>query len=89
MLYSRQKAVSTRWDGKHTGVTDRSIHRHDGAPGVRYMAVAKSPLTGGWGEANSGGFFGPNLKLPVLTECNFTGVSPSRLTCSSMTAKPN
>ncbi len=25
--------------------------------GGRYMAVCKSPLTGGWGDANSGGFF--------------------------------
>jgi aldehyde:ferredoxin oxidoreductase len=26
------------------------------------MAVCKSPLTGGWGDANSGGFFGSELK---------------------------
>ena len=31
--------------------------------GARYCAVAKSPLTGGWGDANSGGFFGPYLKF--------------------------
>ena len=31
--------------------------------GSRYMAVCKSPLTGGWGDANSGGFFGPELKF--------------------------
>ncbi len=30
--------------------------------GSRYMAVCKSPLTGGWGDANSGGFFGSELK---------------------------
>jgi aldehyde:ferredoxin oxidoreductase len=30
--------------------------------GGRYMAVCKSPLTGGWGDANSGGFFGAELK---------------------------
>lgn len=30
--------------------------------GGRYMAVCKSPLTGGWGDANSGGFFGSELK---------------------------
>lgn len=29
----------------------------------RYCAVAKSPLTGGWGDANSGGEFGPVLKF--------------------------
>ncbi|RKY66766.1 MAG: aldehyde ferredoxin oxidoreductase, partial [Candidatus Latescibacterota bacterium] len=30
--------------------------------GSRYVVVAKSPLTGGWGDANSGGYFGPALK---------------------------
>ena len=30
--------------------------------GGRYMAVCKSPLTGGWGDANSGGYFGAGLK---------------------------
>ena len=36
-----------------------------GTPAImasRYCAVAKSPLTGGWGDANSGGDFGPILK---------------------------
>lgn len=28
----------------------------------RYVVMAKSPLTGIWGEANSSGFFGPELK---------------------------
>ncbi|MDY6866036.1 MAG: aldehyde ferredoxin oxidoreductase family protein, partial [Halobacteriota archaeon] len=28
----------------------------------RYMVACKSPLTGTWGDSNSGGFFGPNLK---------------------------
>jgi aldehyde:ferredoxin oxidoreductase len=30
--------------------------------GSRYQVVAKSPKTGGWGDANSGGDFGPWLK---------------------------
>jgi len=30
--------------------------------GSRYTVVCKSPLTGGWGDANSGGFFGDELK---------------------------
>jgi len=30
--------------------------------GGRYMACCKSPLTGGWGDANSGGYFGSELK---------------------------
>ena len=28
----------------------------------RYMVCGKSPLTGGWGDANSGGYFGPAIK---------------------------
>jgi len=31
--------------------------------GSRYTLVGKSPLTGGWGDANSGGYFGPYLKF--------------------------
>jgi len=30
--------------------------------GSRYMVVGKSPLTGTWGDANSGGSFGPGLR---------------------------
>ncbi len=29
---------------------------------ARYVAMAKSPLTGGWGESYAGGYFGPELK---------------------------
>lgn len=29
----------------------------------RYSVAAKSPLTGGWGEAHAGGFWGPELKF--------------------------
>src|SRR5450759_2624621 len=31
--------------------------------GSRYVVVGKSPLTGTWGDANSGGYFGPRLKF--------------------------
>jgi aldehyde:ferredoxin oxidoreductase len=44
--------------------------------GARYAAVAKSPLTGGWGDANSGGFFGPYLKFSGYDGVFFTGKSP-------------
>jgi aldehyde:ferredoxin oxidoreductase len=44
--------------------------------GARYAAVAKSPLTGGWGDANSGGFFGPYLKFSGYDGVFITGVSP-------------
>jgi aldehyde:ferredoxin oxidoreductase len=43
--------------------------------GARYTAVAKSPLTGGWGDANSGGSFGPYLKFAGYDAVFFTGIS--------------
>lgn len=50
-----------------------------GTPAVmasRYCAVAKSPLTGGWGDANSGGEFGPFLKFAGYDAVFVSGVSP-------------
>jgi aldehyde:ferredoxin oxidoreductase len=35
----------------------------------RWMAVCKSPLTGGWGDANCGGTFSPAIK-----RCGFDGI---------------
>jgi aldehyde:ferredoxin oxidoreductase len=43
--------------------------------GARYTAVGKSPITGGWGDANSGGFFGPYLKFAGYDGVFFTGAS--------------
>ena len=41
----------------------------------RYTVVGKSPLTGGWGDANSGGDFGPYFKLAGYDGVFFTGIS--------------
>jgi len=41
--------------------------------GNRFVAVAKSPKTGGWGDANCGGRFGPALKQAGLDALFFTG----------------
>jgi len=43
--------------------------------GTRYTVVAKSPLTGGWGDANSGGRFGAFLKFAGYDAVFFTGIS--------------
>ena len=43
--------------------------------GSRYVVVCKSPLTGTWGDANSGGHFGPALKFAGVDGVFFTGVS--------------
>jgi aldehyde:ferredoxin oxidoreductase len=42
----------------------------------RYVVVGKSPLTGTWGDANSGGDFGPNLKFAGYDAVFFTGIAP-------------
>ncbi len=45
--------------------------------GGRYMAVCKSPLTGGWGDANSGGYFGSELKCAGWDALFVTGIAPT------------
>jgi len=44
--------------------------------GARFGVVAKSPLTGGWGDANCGGDFGPYLKFAGFDGVFFSGASP-------------
>ena len=41
----------------------------------RYTVVGKSPLTGTWGDANSGGHFGPAMKRAGYDCVFFTGIS--------------
>jgi aldehyde:ferredoxin oxidoreductase len=44
--------------------------------GSRFAAVAKSPKTsGGWGDANCGGFFGPHLKFAGFDGVLLSGIS--------------
>ena len=43
---------------------------------TRYTTVGKSPLTGGWGDANSGGEFAPALKFSGYDAVFFSGISP-------------
>jgi aldehyde:ferredoxin oxidoreductase len=45
--------------------------------GGRYMAVCKSPLTGGWGDANAGGYFGSELKAAGWDAVFVTGQASS------------
>ncbi len=57
--------------GFFTGVLTGTI-----APsGNRYFVVAKSPKTGTWGDANSGGTFGPALKAAGVDGIIFSGAS--------------
>ena len=42
----------------------------------RYSAVAKSPLTNTWGEANAGGYWAPSFKANGFDGILFQGISP-------------
>ena len=45
--------------------------------GGRHMVVCKSPLTGGWADANSGGTFGAELKAAGWDALFISGISSS------------
>ena len=50
-----------------------------GAPistATRFNAIARSPLTGGFGESEAGGYWGPELKMAGLDAIIVTGRSP-------------
>jgi len=76
ILYSRQKAGVDPLGPENTlGLISGPFTGTIVPPGLRYMVVGKSPLTGGWGDANSGGYFGPYLKFAGFDGVFFTGIS--------------
>jgi aldehyde:ferredoxin oxidoreductase len=77
ILYSRQKAGVDPLGPENTlGLISGPLTGTPIPAAARYTAVAKSPLTGGWGDANSGGYFGPYLKFAGFDAVFFTGISP-------------
>lgn len=44
--------------------------------GTRWMMVGRSPLTGGWGDANGSGYIGPAVKRAGYDAIFFTGIAP-------------
>ena len=77
ILYSRQKAGVDPLGPENTlGLISGPLTGTPVPTGARYVVVAKSPLTGGWGDANSGGSFGPYLKFSGFDAVFFTGISP-------------
>jgi aldehyde:ferredoxin oxidoreductase len=76
ILYSRQKSGVDALGPENTlGLLTGPLTGTPATFGCRYVAVAKSPLTGGWGDANSGGYFGPHLKFAGYDGVFFTGIS--------------
>ena len=77
ILYSRMKAgVDPLGPENMLGFVTGPLTGTGVPTGSRYMVVGKSPLTGGWGDANSGGYFGSYLKFSGFDAVFFTGISP-------------
>ena len=76
ILYSRQKGgVDPLGPDNTFGVLTGPLTGTPATFGARYCVVGKSPLTGSWGDANSGGHFGPHLKFSGYDGVFFTGIS--------------
>jgi len=78
ILYSRQKgAVDALGPDNVLGFVTGPLTGTPVPSGARFQVVGKSPLTGGWGDANSGGQFGPYLKFSGYDAVFVKGISPS------------
>lgn len=76
IIFSRQKAgVDPLGPDNIFGITTGVLTGTNALGGSRYVAVGKSPLTGSWGDANSGGSVGPYLKFAGYDAVFFTGIS--------------
>jgi aldehyde:ferredoxin oxidoreductase len=76
LIYSRQKtSVDPLGHDSTFGILTGPLTGTAALGGSRYTVVGKSPLTGGWGDANSGGDFGPYLKFAGYDAVFFTGIS--------------
>jgi aldehyde:ferredoxin oxidoreductase len=76
LLFSRQKAkVDPLGPENILGIAPGPFTGTPVPYSGRYQVFAKSPLTGCWGDANSGGQFGPRLKFAGFDMLLFHGVS--------------
>jgi aldehyde:ferredoxin oxidoreductase len=76
ILYSRQKSgVDPLGPENMLGIMTGPLTGTPTPFGCRYVVVGKSPLTGGWGDANCGADFGPNLKFAGYDGVFFSGVA--------------
>jgi aldehyde:ferredoxin oxidoreductase len=74
ILYSRMKAGADPLGAESIlGFITGPLTGTDAISGTRYTVVGKSPLTGGWGDANCGGSFAAFLKFSGYDGILFTG----------------
>ena len=77
IIFSQQKAgVDALGPDNIFGILTGPLTGTPVLSGSRFTIVGKSPLTGTWGDANSGGDFGPNLKFAGYDAVFFKGISP-------------
>ncbi len=78
LIYERQKPKLPPFDPAN--ILGFAAGPLTGTPAIsssRYTVMGKSPLTGTWGDANSGGFFGPALKKAGYDGVFFEGAAGS------------
>ena len=76
LLYSRQRGgVDPLGPDNVLGFLTGPFTGTQALGGSRYIIVGKSPLTGTWGDANSGGAVGPHIKFSGYDGIFFTGMS--------------
>jgi len=76
IIYSHQKpGADPLGPGNILGFMTTLLAGTPAPGGARFTVMAKSPIYGGWGDANSGGFFGPHLKFAGYDGVFVSGVS--------------
>jgi aldehyde:ferredoxin oxidoreductase len=76
VLFSRQKAgVDPLGQDNTLGILTGPFTGTQALSGTKHTVVGKSPLTGGWGDSNSGGYFGAFLKYAGYDALFLSGIS--------------
>ena len=76
LLYSMMKpGVDPLGPDNILGLISGPLNGTGASFGGRYTVVCKSPVTGGWNDANSGGFFGPEIKRAGFDGVFISGAS--------------
>ena len=76
VLYSMMKpGVDPLGPENVLGVVTGPLNGTGALLGARFAVVCKSPVSGGWNDANSGGYFGPELKKAGFDAVFVSGAS--------------
>lgn len=77
ILYERMPAHADVFgESSMLGFVSGPLNNTGALFGGRYTVVSKSPVTGGWNDANSGGFFGERLRKSGYDAIFVSGISP-------------